>query len=408
MTGRVDASFTDFDRRAMERALALAERGANTTHPNPRVGCVIARGEQIIAEGWHERAGGPHAEAAALLRVQGAPLTGCTVYVTLEPCSHHGRTPPCAEALVAAHVMRVIYAIEDPNPVVAGKGAELLRAAGIDVSSGLLAEEAEALNEGFFMRMRAGRPFVRVKMGASVDGRIALATGVSRWITGEAARADVQRWRARSSAVLTGVGTVLADDPQLNVRLAATERQPLRVVLDSALRTPATAKILDASAPTLILTQADNGGESTLTANGARVERVPSGHAPARRVEERTLGERTLPGERTLRERSSSSRNTELRDAESRGIELRAVLARLGELQMNEVLVEAGPTLSGAFVQQGLVDELLLYIAPKLLGPQARPLFDLPRLDDLQEAHHFRIIEHVLIGEDLRLRLRKA
>lgn len=395
--------FTDFDRRAMARALELAERGAETTHPNPRVGCVIARGEQIIAEGWHERAGGPHAEAAALNALAagmsmssrssggaGASATaatsvpaasapnpaaaGATVYVNLEPCSHHGRTPPCADALIAARVGRVVFAIEDPNPEVAGRGAAALRAVGIEVASGLMAAEAEEINAGFLMRMRADRPFVRVKMGTSLDGRVALANGKSHWITGEAARHDVQRWRARSSAILTGIGTVLVDDPQLNVRRPGTERQPLRVVLDSELRTPITSRILDSSAPTLIFTQTGSAAaEAALIARGVRVER-PAG-----------TGGLVPPH-----------------------VDLRAMLARLAALGINELLVEAGPTLSGVFVQHCLADELLLYMAPKLLGPQARPLFDLPLLEDLQQARAFRIIDQTLIGEDLRLRLRAA
>jgi diaminohydroxyphosphoribosylaminopyrimidine deaminase / 5-amino-6-(5-phosphoribosylamino)uracil reductase len=366
-----DTTFTEFDRRAMARALELAERGAETTHPNPRVGCVIAHGDRIIAEGWHERAGGPHAEVAALRALAG-PAAGTTVYVTLEPCSHHGRTPPCAEALIAARVARVIYAIDDPNPQVAGRGAAALRTAGIEVASGLMASEAHEANIGFFMRMSKGRPFVRVKMGASLDGRVALSNGASRWITGEAARNDVQRWRARSSAVLTGIGTVLADDPQLNVRLPGGQRQPLRVVLDSELRTPATARILDASAPTLIFTQTGTAAaEAALVAKGARIERPANA--------------------------GISSEPT---------VNLHSMLSRLAKLEINEVLVEAGPTLSGAFVQHGLADELLLYMAPKLLGPQARPLFDLPLLEDLQQAARLRIIEQTLIGEDLRLRLR--
>jgi diaminohydroxyphosphoribosylaminopyrimidine deaminase/5-amino-6-(5-phosphoribosylamino)uracil reductase len=355
----------------MLRALELAERGAETTHPNPRVGCVLTRGEQIIAEGWHERAGGPHAEAAALRALAEkaggslADASGCTAYVTLEPCSHYGRTPPCADALIAAKVARVVFAIEDPNPQVAGRGAAALRAAGIEVASGLMAAEAEEMNIGFLMRMRAGRPFVRVKMGMSIDGRVALANGKSQWITSDLARNDVQRWRARSSAVLTGIGTVLADDPSLNVRVPGVQRQPLRIVLDSALRTSPTARIVDASAPTTIFTQTNNAAaEAALVAKGIRVERTTA--------------------------------------------DLRAMLSRLGELAINEVLVEAGPTLSGAFVRDGLADELLLYMAPKLLGPEARPLFNLPLLEDLQQAPQFRIIEHVLIGTDLRLRLRAA
>jgi diaminohydroxyphosphoribosylaminopyrimidine deaminase/5-amino-6-(5-phosphoribosylamino)uracil reductase len=387
-----DLTFSDFDRRAMARALELAERGAETTHPNPRVGCVIARGEEIIAEGWHERVGGPHGEAAALraLRASLAAKSGeqaasvsrgegpasealnladCTAYVNLEPCSHYGRTPPCADALIANRIGRVVYAIDDPNPEVAGRGAAKLRAAGVQVESGLMASEAEEINAGFLMWKRTGRPFVRIKMGTSLDGRIALANGKSQWITSEAARNDVQRWRARSSAVLTGIGTVLADDPRLNVRLPGAQRQPLRVIVDSDLRTPASAQILDASAPTVIFTRVPNAtAEAALIARGARIERA----------------------------------------TEQNGVHLHAVLRRLGELDINEVLVEAGPTLSGAFVQAGLADELLLYMAPKLLGPQARPLFNLPLLEDLQHARRFRIIEQLRIGDDLRIRLRSA
>ena len=369
--------FSEFDRRAMARAVELAERGARTTQPNPPVGCVIARGEQIIGEGWHERAGGPHAEVAALRSLPGgeADAAGATAYVTLEPCSHHGRTPPCVDALIRAKVRRVVYAIDDPNPQVAGRGAEMLRRAGIDVDTGLLVAEAEEVNAGYLMRRRQGRPFVRVKIGMSLDGRTALADGASKWITGEAAREDVQQWRARSAAVLTGVGTVLADDPRLDVRLPGTSRQPLRVVLDRNLRTPVSARLFDTDPKPLIFTaSADAGRVAEITARGAQVERmVSSPHS-----------------------------------ATNGAAPLRAVLARLGELEVNEVLVEAGPTLAGAFIRQKLADELLLYIAPKLLGPQARPLFDLPPLVDLQQAPRFRMIEQRQIGEDLRLRLRPA
>jgi diaminohydroxyphosphoribosylaminopyrimidine deaminase/5-amino-6-(5-phosphoribosylamino)uracil reductase len=421
----------------MARALELAERGAETAHPNPRVGCVIARGEQIIAEGWHERAGGPHGEAAALQALaanssasssaraaadrsssldaavpqpQSKPsspfaslnLADCTAYVNLEPCSHYGRTPPCADALIAARIGRVVYAIDDPNPQVAGKGATRLRAAGVNVSSGLLATEAEEINAGFLMRMRAGRPFVRVKMGTSLDGRVALANGKSQWITGEAARNDVQRWRARSSAVLTGIGTVLADDPQLNVRIPGAQRQPLRVILDSELRTPATARILDATAPTLIFTQTGSAAaEAALVAKGATIERPKDPRAPIPQAIERPNAPRApVP--------QAFERTQNPREPLAPSIDLHAMLSRLGELGINEVLVEAGPTLSGAFVQGGLADELLLYMAPTFLGPQARPLFELPLLEDLQQAPRFRIIEQTLIGDDLRLRLRAA
>ncbi len=369
-------AFTDFDRRAMARALEVAERGAETATPNPNVGCVIARDGEILAEGWHARAGGPHAEAAALsaLAAKGMNAAGTTVYVTLEPCSHHGRTPPCADALIAARVARVVFAIEDPNPEVAGKGAAALKAAGIEVASGLMAPQAEEVHAGFLMRMRSGRPFVRVKMGASLDGRVALANGKSKWITSDAARADVQKWRARSSAVLTAIGTVLADDPQLTVRIPGTERQPLRVVLDSELRTPLTSQILSSAAATVIFAQTGSAAaEAALVAKGTRVERCAN------------TGKLIAPT-----------------------VDLHSMLARLGELGMNDVLVEAGPTVSGMFVRCGLADELLLYMAPKLLGPDARPLFDLPLLEDLQLAPRFRIIEQSLIGEDLRLRLRAA
>ena len=364
----------------MARALELAERGAETTQPNPRVGCVIARDGEILAEGWHERAGGPHAEVAALRALAAsagpAAAAGSTVYVTLEPCSHYGRTPPCADALVSARVGRVVFAIPDPNPKVAGCGAVILTQAGIDVDLGLMEAEAEELNVGFLKRNRAGRPFVRVKVGMSLDGRTALANGASRWITSDEAREDVQRWRAQSAAVLTGIGTVLADDPQLNVRREGDVRQPLVVVLDAKLRTPPTARLLAGGGQVLLFTASeDDGAISALQQKGARIEAVSivSGGA--------------------------------VRDA-SAGVDLDAVLARLGELEINEVLVEAGPKLTGALLQAGLVDELLLYVAPKLLGPQGRPLFDLPELQDLQHAKHFAIIEARRIGPDLRVRLR--
>src|SRR6202050_1675167 len=238
----VPSEFNAFDRRAMARALELAERGLASTHPNPRVGCILARDGAIIAEGWHERAG--HAHAAVLaLDAAGAAAAGATAYVTLEPCSHFGRTPPCADALIKARLARVVFAIEDPNPRVAGAGAARLRAAGIAVESGLLADAARELNIGHLSRMQRQRPWVRIKLAMSLDGRTALADGSSHWITGTAAREDVQRWRARSSAILTGIDTVLADDPRLDVRTGA-EPQPLRVILDSRLRTPPAARIL--------------------------------------------------------------------------------------------------------------------------------------------------------------------
>jgi diaminohydroxyphosphoribosylaminopyrimidine deaminase/5-amino-6-(5-phosphoribosylamino)uracil reductase len=364
--------FSEFDRTAMQRALALAARGLESTDPNPRVGCVIARGERIVGEGWHERAGEAHAEVAAL-RAAGGQALGATVYVTLEPCSHQGRTAPCTLALTAARVARVVYAIADPNPLVNGRGAEALRAAGITVEAGLLEKEARELNAGFIKRMQHGKPFVRVKLAMSLDGRTALADGASQWISSEAAREDVQTWRARSSAVLTGVGTVLADDPRLDVRLPAgrTERrQPLRVVLDTHLRTPAGARLFTVGGEVLILTALtglDETRAAALSARGARVETLP---------------------------------------VDAQRLELPAVLARLGELEANEVLVEAGATLAGELLRQGLCDELLLYVAPTLLGAGARGLVDLPPLRDLKDAPTFTLIETQMVGPDLRLRLR--
>ena len=365
--------FSDFDRFAMQRALTLAARGLETTDPNPRVGCVVAQHGRIIGEGWHERAGEPHAEVAAL-RAAGAQAAGAALYVTLEPCSHHGRTPPCVEALTAARVARVVYATDDPNPQVSGRGAAALRAAGIVVEAGLMTEEATELNAGFMKRMRERRPLLRVKLAMSLDGRTALASGESRWITGEAARHDVHRWRARSSAVLTGVGTVLADDPRLDVRLpdepgAQRRRQPLRIVLDTQLRTPPQARLLDGGGEVLILTAltaADDARAAALTARGARVESLPT-----------VDGRLALP----------------------------AVLDRLGELELNEILVEAGATLAGEFLRTSLADELLLYVGPRLLGPAARALVTLPELHRLHEAPTFTLIDMQLLGEDLRLRL---
>ncbi len=365
--------FSDFDRFAMQRALALAARGLETTDPNPRVGCVVAQRGRVVGEGWHERAGEAHAEVAAL-RAAGGQAAGATVYVTLEPCSHHGRTPPCVEALIAARVARVVMAVGDPNPLIDGQGGAALRAAGIAVETGLMEAEAIELNAGFFRRMRAGRPLVRVKLAMSLDGRTALASGESRWITGEEARADVQRWRARSSAVLTGVGTVLADDPRLDVRGAnetgVTRRQPLRIVLDSQLRTPCSARLLSPPGDVLILTTLSSPEDPRalgLTAQGARLESLP------------------LDGER---------------------LALPAVLDRLGELELNEVLVEAGATLAGELLRQSLADELLLYVGLRLLGPAARALVTLPALGRLADAPAFSLIEMQQVGEDLRLRLR--
>jgi len=363
--------FSDFDRSAMVRALLLAARGMETTHPNPRVGCVIARRERIVGEGWHHRAGEAHAEVVAL-EAAGTAAAGATAYVTLEPCSHHGRTPPCVNALIEARIARVVFAVADPNPKVNGQGAEALGKAGITVQSGLMDVEATELNIGFIKRMQRGRPWVRVKSAMSVDGRTALANGKSQWITGEEARGDVQLWRARSSAILTGVGTILADDPRLSVRSRQNAPQPIRIVMDSLLRTPPDSQLFDIPGEVLISTTADFS--------------MPQIAARAAALEKR--GARVECMSRTPR------------------TDLSLMLARLAELEVNEVLVEAGPTLSGEFVRQSLVDEILIYMAPKLLGSQARPLFDLPLLEDLAGAQRLEPVDTVRLGDDLRLRFR--
>jgi|SRR5919108_194411 diaminohydroxyphosphoribosylaminopyrimidine deaminase/5-amino-6-(5-phosphoribosylamino)uracil reductase len=372
--------FSELDREAMQRALDLAERGLTSTDPNPRVGCVITQGERIIGEGWHERAGGDHAEIVALAAA-GEQAAGATVYVTLEPCGHQGRTPPCVDALLRARVARVVYAATDPNPQVNGQGAARLLEGGVAVVSGLLEREALELNCGFVKRMQQGRPWVRVKLAMSLDGRTALGTGESRWITGEVAREDVQYWRARSSAILTGIGTVLADDPRLDVRLPAQDaaqdgeqsaRQPLRVVLDRHLRTPPGARLLTEGGGEVLLFAAQSSLKDVqsgmrLTQKGARIEAVPEAN-----------------------ERLS----------------LEAVLDRLGELEVNELLVEAGPAIAGDLMRQSLVDELLLYVAPRVLGDDARPLLELPEPASLSEARAFTLMETRQLGDDLRLRLR--
>lgn len=363
----------------MARALRLAERGLYTTDPNPRVGCVVVRDGAVIAEGWHCRAGDPHAEVYAL-RQAGDGAKGADVYVTLEPCCHHGRTPPCAEALIAAGVARVVVAMEDPNPRVAGEGLAQLTRSGIRVETGVLQDEAERLNPGFIQRMRRGMPWVRCKLAMSLDGRTALANGESQWITGEAARRDVHFWRARSSAVLTGIGTVLADDPALTVRLEAPLlarqgcegelRQPLRVVLDTGLRMPATARILKQPGRTRLFTAAaDPAAATALKAAGASVESVPAG-----------------PG--------------------GSGLDLEAVLRRLAQEGINELWVEAGSTLSGALLQAGLIDELIIYMAPLLMGNGARGLFRMTDLARLPECPALNITDVRAVGHDWRLSAR--
>jgi diaminohydroxyphosphoribosylaminopyrimidine deaminase/5-amino-6-(5-phosphoribosylamino)uracil reductase len=361
-------TFSAFDEAAMRRALELAERGLFTTHPNPRVGAVLVRDGEIIGEGWHQRAGEPHAEPLAI-RAAGERARGATAYVTLEPCCHHGRTPPCVDALLAAGVKRVVFAIGDPNPRVNGGGARLLRDAGVDVQSGLMAKEAAELNAGFLLRMTKKRPFIRLKSAASLDGRTALASGKSQWITSEAARADVQHWRARSSAVLTTAQTVLADDPRMDVRIESP-RQPLRVVLDRRRLVSKRARILKPPGDVVLFTgpaPRTRARKSDDSRGAARIERV-----------------RVARGH----------------------LDLARVFARLAELDLNEVLVEAGPTFSGALLAAGLVDEWLLYVAPKLLGKDAKPLAALARLTRLEAAPAFDLLESRTVGPDLRLRLR--
>lgn len=348
----------------MARALQLAARGLFTTSPNPRVGCVIVRDGRIVGEGWHERAGKPHAEIHALEQA-GAAARGATVYVTLEPCSHHGRTPPCAEALVNAGVARVVAAMRDPNPLVAGGGIDMLTLAGIRAEVGLMEAEAHALNPGFISRMTRQRPWLRLKTASTLDGKTALANGASQWITGEAARADVQKLRARACAILTGSGTVLADNPRMNVRDFDIGRQPLRVVVDSALRMPAGAAIL----PALVAChRAEPTARAALEAAGAEIVELPG------------TGGR---------------------------VDLAALLALLARRGVNEVHVEAGAALNGALLTAGLVDEWLAYVAPMAVGDDARGLFShAAALTSLDAAARFRISDVRQVGGDLRLLLR--
>lgn len=356
--------FSATDHRLMALALRLAARGEYTTKPNPVVGCVLAHGEEVVGEGWHQRAGEPHAEVNALTQA-GERARGATAYVTLEPCAHTGRTGPCADALIAAGVARVVSALRDPNPQVDGAGLHRLRAAGIVVDSGLMEPQARALNRGFLSRIERGRPWLRIKLAMSLDGRTALAGGDSKWISGPASRLDVQRWRARSGALMTGAGTVLADDPQLTVRLGDDTPfvPPLRVVLDPGLATVQRGRVREGAAPTLYL------------------------HAPEARVP-----------------RGVDADMAAVPAAGGR-FDLLAVLQLLAARGVNEVQLEAGATLAGAFLAAGLVDELLLYVAPVLLGAQARPLFDGLDITQISERHQLRLVETLRIGEDLRLLL---
>lgn len=362
-------TFSLGEHRWMARALQLARRGYYTTRPNPRVGCLLIHSGAIVAEGWHERAGGPHAEIMALEKA-GELARGATAILTLEPCGHHGRTPPCDQALIDAGVRSVVVAMQDPNPKVAGSGLQRLRDAGLGVRSGLMEAQAEALNAGFVSRMRLGRPRVRIKSACSLDGRTAMADGESQWITGEAARRDVHRLRAESCAIVTGIGTVLADDPRLTVRdapLGEDMPQPLRVVLDSRLRMSPTAAMLSEPGHTLVVTaSSDAGARQALADAGAEVVSV-GGHADR--------------------------------------LDLTAVLRLLGEREINDVLVEAGPELTGALLQSQLVDELIVYQAMHLMGAEARPLVELPGVEQMSDRLRLKLTDTRMLGNDLRLQL---
>jgi diaminohydroxyphosphoribosylaminopyrimidine deaminase/5-amino-6-(5-phosphoribosylamino)uracil reductase len=364
-------SFSAADHACMARALRLAARGLFSTSPNPRVGCVLAKDGTIIGEGWHAKAGGPHAEIDALRKVSPGGTANCTAYVTLEPCSHHGRTPPCADALIAAGVTRVVAAMEDPNPLVAGQGLDRLRTAGIRVDSGLLEAEARELNIGFVARMTRGRPWLRLKVAASLDGKTALANGLSQWITGPDARRDVHAWRARSCAMLTGIGTVRDDDPRLTVRDIATTRQPLRIVVDSRLEISPTAAILTGGHCLIACATGDPEKIARLHALGAEVVILPS------------------------------------KQNEAQGkVDLPALLAELGRRGINEVMAEAGLRLNGSLLRENCVDELLIYQAPVLLGDAARGMFDLGELGELAKARRLAIVERRAVGTDFLTRAR--
>ncbi|NWG30284.1 MAG: bifunctional diaminohydroxyphosphoribosylaminopyrimidine deaminase/5-amino-6-(5-phosphoribosylamino)uracil reductase RibD [Rhodocyclaceae bacterium] len=361
-------NFSAADHAFMARALQLAERGLYTTTPNPRVGCVLVRDGAIIGEGWHEKAGEPHAEINALRKIgAGGTARGATAYVTLEPCSHHGRTPPCADALIAAGVSRVVVAMQDPNPLVAGQGIARLRAAGIEVDCGLLENEARELNIGFVSRMTRGRPWLRLKVAISLDGKTALANGVSQWITGPDARRHAHGWRARSCALLTGIGTVRDDDPRLTVRDIDTPRQPLRVVVDSRLELPPGAAILQ-------------GGHCLIA---CAVEN------PEKAARLRALGAEilVLPNPRGK-------------------VDLPALMEELGRRGINEVMTEAGLKLNGSLMREGLIDELLIYQAPLLLGDGARGMADFGMLTELSAAKRLQIVECRAVSADFFIRAR--
>ncbi len=358
-------SFSADDHKFMSRALHLAKKGTYTTSPNPNVGCVLVKDGDVIGEGWHEKAGQAHAEINALNQA-GNKAEGATAYVTLEPCCHHGKTPPCTDALIKAKVKHVIAAMSDPHSKVAGNGLKQLEAAGIFVETGLLEEQAKALNLGFIKRMQQRLPYVRCKLAMSLDGRTAMASGESKWITSSAARQDVQRLRARSDAILTGVGTVLADDPSMTVRLdEINTQQPLRVVVDTNLSMPVDAKMLKQAGNTVLMTcSADEAIAEALKNAGADIQMMPYCNT---------------------------------------NVDLKSVLQQLSDMHINDVLLETGATLSGAMLQAGLIDELIIYMAPVLMGNEARGLFALPGLDAMQDKIELEITDQRMVGQDMRI-----
>jgi diaminohydroxyphosphoribosylaminopyrimidine deaminase/5-amino-6-(5-phosphoribosylamino)uracil reductase len=358
-------AYTAADHQYMAQALRLAERGLYTTSPNPRVGCVIVNDGKVVGEGWHRRAGEAHAEVHALQQA-GAKAKGATVYVTLEPCNHHGRTPPCADALIKAGVSRVVAAMQDPNPKVAGSGLASLQAHGIAAEAGLMQTQAHELNIGFISRMERNRPWVRSKIASSLDGKTALANGTSQWITSDAARLDVQHWRARSCAILTGVGTVLADDPQLNVRALDIGRQPLKIILDSRCRMSPTAKVLQGGA-LIVCATIDETNAAALRHAGAEVIALPDNNGR---------------------------------------VDFAALMQELAKREINELHVEAGYKLSGSLLAANMIDELLLYIAPTLLGNAAMGMFDLPVFTQMDQRVQLSIQQLDFVGKDIRVRAR--
>ena len=352
----------------MARALTLAKKGLYTTHPNPRVGCVIVRDGEILTEGWTQKAGNAHAEVHAISRAS-SNLSGSTVYVTLEPCSHHGRTPPCTDALINSAVSRIVVATTDPNPRVNGEGLVRLKQAGIHVETGLMEKQARDINKGFFSLHERFRPWVRLKSAASLDGKTAMASGESKWITGSSARIDGHKLRAQSAAILTGVNTVIVDDPSLTVRLEGVERQPLRVILDSNLKTPQQAKLFDKGGEVLILTcmDAEHERATGLRNKGANVVQIES---------------------------------------DNDRLNLHKVMETLAVMAINEVHVEAGRTLTGQLISKNIADELVIYLAPTLLGDQARGMFDIPELIELGQQKKMQWLDRRMIGDDLRLTMR--